>query len=104
MSKGRLKSKISLKIKKTIGQSKLFKGGKNIQTSRNLEGVISSWSEYYDFLYLVCVVGPEKQTAKSVSLGLRQERALPHIIFLNLCNAIFIKTPPIFLLVTYKSA
>lgn len=50
---------------------------------------------------MVRVVGPEKQRAVSVSLGLEHERALPHILFNNLCKIIFIKTLLIFLLVNY---
>lgn len=104
MAKGRLKSKIKvlcLKNEKQLNKAKMFREKKTSKQVIFWRELIKSWSEYCDFLYLVCVVGPEKQRAVSVSLGLRHERALPHILFNNLCKIIFIKTLLIFLLVNY---
>lgn len=63
MAKGRLKSKIKvlcLKNEKQLNKVKMFREKKTSKQVIFWRELIKSWSEYCDFLYLVCVVGPEK--------------------------------------------
>lgn len=77
MSKGRLKSKtkiLCLKNEKQLNKVNIMK----IITQS------FGWSEYCDFLYLVCVMccrSYEKWMVLFFSLGLKHERALPYILF-----------------------
>lgn len=61
MAKGRLKSKTKIQCLKKLETIKLNEQIKNKYPIKHIFGsVFQTWSEYCDFLYLVCVVGPMK--------------------------------------------